>query len=132
MLGACQTDLEPTQGELKTQWEAQNIYPQRYKADMLAYLRTYLNDPTHIRSAAVSQPMLKSAGPGERFVACVRFNARSSDGKYAGSKDNAAIYRVGKLDHYVDGTTKEGAMLVKDFCKDAAFAPFPELERLTR
>ena len=75
-VGGCQTDLEPSSADLKAQWDAQNVYPQHYKVDLLAYLRTYLNDPTHIRDAGVSQPQLKAAGPGQRFVACVRYNAR--------------------------------------------------------
>ena len=90
---------------------------------MLAFLRTYLNDPTHIRAASVSQPQLKTVGPGERYVACVRYNARQSDGKYAGSKDGAAVYVAGKLDRFLDG--KQG----QPYCKDAAYAPFPELEQ---
>ncbi len=69
-------------------------------------MRTYLNDPTHVRGAAVSQPQLKTIGPGERYVACVRYNARKIDGKYAGSKDGVAIYVSGKLDRFFD-TPKE-------------------------
>jgi hypothetical protein len=125
-LGACTTDLGPSPAELEAQWNAQNVYPQHYKQDLLAFLRTYLNDPSHIRDAGVSQPQLKKAGPGNRFVACVRYNARKSGGQYAGVKDGAAVYVSGKLDRFIDG--KE----VKPFCTDAAYAPFPELERLTR
>ena len=126
MLGSCSTDTGPSQAELRARWDAQNVVPQNYKQDLLAFLRTYLNDPTHIRAASVSQPQLKTVGPGERYVACVRYNARDSDGKYAGSKDGAAIYVAGKLDRFLDG--KQG----QPYCKDAAYAPFPELERLTR
>ncbi len=126
-VGGCQTDLEPSSADLKAQWDAQNVYPQHYKADLLAYLRTYLNDPTHIRDAGVSQPQLKAAGPGQRFVACVRYNARKSDGQYAGVKDGAGIYVGAKLDRFIDGPK-----ISKEFCADAVYAPFPELERLTR
>ena len=126
MLGGCSTDTGSSQAELRARWEAQNVVPQNYKQDLLAFLRTYLNDPTHIRAASVSQPQLKTVGPGERYVACVRYNARQSDGKYAGSKDGAAVYVAGKLDRFLDG--KQG----QPYCKDAAYAPFPELERLTR
>ena len=100
MVGGCATDVGPSPAELKAQWDAQNVFPQNYKNDLMAFLRTYLNDPSHIRGAMVSQPQLKQAGPGERYVACVRYNARV-DGKYAGVKDGAAIYVSGKLDRYV-------------------------------
>ena len=122
----CSSDLGSSQGELRAQWEAMNVYPQKYKQDLLAFLRPYLNDPSHIRAAGVSQPQFKTIGPGRRYVACVRYNARNSDGKYAGSTDGAAVYVSGKLDSFLDGTRAQ------PYCKDAAYAPFPELERLTR
>lgn len=126
-LGGCSTDnTGPSPAELKAQWSAENVYPQTYKQDLLSFLRTYLNDPSHIRDAAVSPPESKTVGPGPRFVACVRYNARGSDHKYAGDKVGAAVYVLGKLDRYVDGKD------ALSYCKDAAYAPFPELERLTR
>jgi hypothetical protein len=126
LLAACSSDLEPSAAELETRWNAQNVVPQNYKQDLLAFLRTYLNDPSHIREAAVSPPVLKKLGPGDRYIACVRYNARKDGGKYAGVKDGAAVYISGKLDRFIDG--KETQL----YCKDAAYAPFPELERLTR
>jgi hypothetical protein len=126
MVGGCATDVGPSPAELKAQWEAQNVFPQNYKNDLMAFLRTYLNDPSHIRSASVSQPVLKQVGPGQRYIVCVRYNARV-DGKYAGVKDGVATYVSGKLDRYFS-TPQD----VKEFCKDAVYAPFPELETLTR
>ncbi len=123
----CTTEVGPTPAELKASWEAQNIPPQAYRQDLVAYMRTYLNDPSGIREAAVAAPVLKDFGPGQRFAACVRFNARKSDGKYAGAKEGVAIYVSGKLDRFFD-TPRD----VRDFCKDAAYAPFPELEALKR
>ncbi len=125
--GGCATEVGPSPAELKANWEAQNIVPQGYKQDLMAYMRTYLNDPTHIRDAAVSAPGLKDVGLGRRFVTCLRFNARKSDGKYAGSKEGVAVYVSGKLDRFFD-TPRD----VREFCKDAAYAPFPELATLTR
>ena len=115
--------------ELKARWEAENIFPQNYRQDLLAFLRTYLNDPTHVRGAAVSQPQLKHIGPGDRYVSCVRFNSRNSDGKYMGSKEGAATFVSGKLERFFD-TPRE--LRERELCKDAVFAPFPELERLAR
>ena len=126
-LAGCASDLGPSAAELKARWDAENVYPQGYRQDLLAFLRTYLNDPSLIRGAAVSQPQLKYVGPGDRYVACVRYNSRNTDGKYLGSKDGAAIYVAGKLDRFVD-TARE----VRELCKEVAYAPFPELEKLTR
>src|ERR1700681_1373362 len=100
LTGGCSTNIGPNEAELKATWEAQNAYPQNYKADLMAFMRTYLNDPSRVRGAAVSQPQRKQVGPGERYVTCVRYNARKSDGSYAGSKDGAATYVSGKLDRF--------------------------------
>jgi hypothetical protein len=126
LLCACSTNLEPSGAELEARWNAQNIPPQNYKQDLLAFLRTYLNDPNHVREAGVSQPQLKKAGPGDRYIACVRYNARKDGGKYAGVKSGAAVYVSGKFDRFIDGKEAE------PYCKDVSYAPFPELERLTR
>ena len=126
-LGGCSTDLGPSPAELKARWEAQNVYPQTYKNDLLAFLRTYLNDPTHVRGAMLSPPALKTVGEGGRYVACLRYNARDMEGKYMGLKDGAAVYVSAKLDRFIDTPRA-----VKEICKDAVYAPFPELEALTR
>jgi len=127
VLAGCSTDLGPTPGQLKAHWESQNVLPAQYKNDLLAFLRTYLNNPEHIRSAAVSAPALKKVGPGDRYVACLRYNARDSGNHYMGMKVGAAVYVSGKLDQFIDQPPA-----IKDLCKDANFAPFPELEKLTR
>ena len=128
LLGGCATpDLGPTPAELKARWEAQNVYPQNYKADLIAFLRTYLNDPTHVHGAAVTQPVLKDVGQGPRYIVCLRYNARDMDGKYAGPKEGAAVYVSAKLDRFID--TK---LVARDMCRDAVYAPFPELGNLTR
>ena len=130
-LGGCTTEIGPSSAELKAQWEAQNVYPKSYKQDLLAFLRTYLNGPTHVRGAFVTQPVLKNTGPGERYVVCVRYNARNTDGKYQGSKDGAATYVSGKLDRFFD-VPKDVRVFCNKDDKSLAYEPFPELEQLTR
>jgi len=127
LAGCASQDIGPSEAELKARWEAQNVYPQNYKNDLLAFLRTYLNDPSHVRAASVSAPARKTVGGGERYVVCLRYNARNSDGKYMGMKQGAAIYVSAKLDRYADAKKEVG-----ELCKDAVYAPFPELEKLTR
>jgi hypothetical protein len=100
-----------------------NVFPEKYREEILAYQRSYLNDPTGIRSAAISQPALRKVGSVERYVVCVRFNAKAPGASYTGVREHLAIFLAGKLDQM--GVTREQ-------CKDAAYEPFPELERLTR
>jgi len=127
VLGGCASDdIGPSKAELRARWDAENVYPQGYRRDLLAFLRTYLNEPSGVRGAAVSAPVLKDVGPGERYFTCVRYNERR-DGRYSGPKDGVAVYVSGKLDRFFDVPRE-----VQPFCKDAAFAPFPELETLKR
>ncbi len=125
--GCASDDLGPSPAELRARWDAQNVYPQNYKADLLAFLRTYLNDPTHVHDAGVSQPMLKDIGAGKRYIACVRFNARDDHGHYIGVKVGAATYVSAKLDRFIDPGKRAKAL-----CADVTFAPFPGLAALRR
>ena len=36
-----------------------NVYPESYKSDLLGFLHSYINDPTKIRDAAISDPALR-------------------------------------------------------------------------
>jgi len=129
MLAACGTNIEPTQGELKAAWDSTNVPPANYKADIIAFMRTYLNDPSKVRDAAVSPPALKRLpdDPGDRFISCLRYNAKKSDGVYAGNKTGIVVYGSGKLDRFID-TPK----IARAVCENVALSPFPELQQLTR
>ena len=87
-------------------------------------MRTYLNDPTGVRDAFISEPALRTFENAERYTVCLRYTARKSDGQYAASKDSLVMFREGRLDRVVDAA--------REACKDAAYQPFPELEHLTR
>jgi hypothetical protein len=126
-LGGCSTELGPSQAELRAQWDAQNVLPQNYKSDLLAFLRTYLNNPEKVHAAVVAPPALKKVGQGERYVVCVRYNARDTDGKYMGPKEGAAVFVSARLENFIDQPRE-----AKELCKDAVYAPFPELEALRR
>ncbi len=99
-----------------------NATPVNYKADIAAAMHSYLNDPTGVRDAAVSPPVLKTTGNVARYVACVQFNPKKNAREYAGVKTIAAVFLAGRFDHFVDTPKTE--------CSGAAFAPFPELQRL--
>ena len=101
-----------------------NVFPEKYREEILAYQRSYLNDPTGVRSAAISQPALRKVGSVERYVVCVRFNGKKRGGGYAGVKDIAAVFMVGRFDHFQER--------VQEQCAGATYAPFPELQKLSR
>jgi len=119
--------------------ERANIYPANYRTDLLAALHAYVNDPTHIRDAYVSEPVLSQIGRQKRYAACVRFNARNSDGRYVGSRDVLAVFVAGRFDQFIDESTQPGPAnqaepmtFVKESCGPAEYKRFPELEAMTR
>jgi hypothetical protein len=126
LAGCASHSFERTAEERRAAWDAGNVYPAAYRAELMAYLRTYLNDPTGVREAAISEPVLKSVGPGERYVACVRFSPKRPGGGYAGAREHLVVYVGGKLDRYVESGP------AVEMCRGATYAAFPELERLTR
>ena len=146
VLAACSSSRdEPSRAELEAIRQAQNVYPANYKADIMAFLRNYLNDPTGIRNAAVSQPQVKELPTGARYVACLRYEAKKAGGQYAGSRTALVVFISGKLDRFVEppraGEARDGAESgegaarageVREACKDAVLAPFPELQHLSR
>jgi len=99
-------------------------YPTNYRPQLLSLLRSYLNDPRGVRDAAIAEPAQKKVAGRLRYVVCLRFNARGADGSYSGIKERAAMY----LDTRIDRIIEEAAEL----CEGAVYAPFPEMEKLTR
>ena len=103
-------------------------FPANYKAELIAYLRNFLNDPTNVRNAFVSEPVLKTFQGEERYVNCVRFNAKSASGGYRGNRDHLARYFGGKLEYFMELRPEAN----DDRCRSADYQPFPELEQMTR
>ena len=57
-------------------------YPDNYRAELLAFMRTYLNNPVGVRNAEMAEPVQRTVGGRVRYVACLRFVPRESDGTY--------------------------------------------------
>lgn len=101
-----------------------HAYPDHYKTDILAAMHAYLNDPTGIRDASISEPMLKEVGSGTRYIVCLRFDGKRDNGSYAGIKQVEAVFLAGRFDNFIDAP--------REPCLAAAYAPFPELENIAR
>jgi hypothetical protein len=125
--------------------ERANVYPENYRADMLGFLHTYINDPTQIRDASIADPVLRlvgnpdrgnspldkltrsfepSSGSQERYIVCVRFNAKDRDGRYTGLKQGMAVFTGGHFERFYE--QRQGP------CDQADYKPFPELGALNR
>ena len=99
-------------------------YPDNYRAELLAFMRTYLNNPVGVRNAEMAEPVQRTVGGRVRYVSCLRFYPRESDGTYRETRERAVMYVNGRLDRLVENAS--------DICSGAVYAPFPELEKLTR
>ena len=102
--------------------ENPNVFPADYKNEILLTMTNTLEDPTNIRDAFISEPVLRQAGKDERYVVCVRSDSRNANKNYTGSKDRIGYFYAGHLNQLVDAT--------KEQCGNAAYKPFPELEKL--
>jgi hypothetical protein len=116
VLGACAHDAPSD--------DAINSPPADYRREILGAMHAYLNDPTGIRDAEIAEPALKTIGNAPRYVVCVRLNAKKRGGGYAGVKDMAAVFMAGRFDHFVEKAQEP--------CAGATYAPFPELQKLSR
>ena len=103
---------------------ANQPYPNDYQPQLLAFLKTYLNNPVGVRDAVMADPVQRTVGGRVRYVSCLRFSAHDSDGNYRDPRERAVVYVDGRLDHVVE---KAG-----ELCAGATYAAFPELEKLTR
>jgi hypothetical protein len=99
-------------------------FPNNYRAELLAFMKTYLNNPAGVRDAALAEPVQRSVGGRLRYVTCLRFTPRESDGSYRELRERAVLYVDGRLDRIIE---KAG-----EPCAGAVYAPFPELEKMTR
>ncbi|HEY0329810.1 MAG TPA: hypothetical protein VGC77_12005 [Rhodopseudomonas sp.] len=99
-------------------------FPTNYRAELLAFFKTYLTDPVGVREAVMAEPVQRNVAGRQRYISCLRFNARQSDGKYLGLRERAVLYVDARLDHVLE---EPG-----DACAGVNYLPFPELEKMTR
>lgn len=103
---------------------ANQPYPYNHRAEVLAFMKTYLNDPREVRDAAMAEPVQRTLGGRLRYLSCLRFTPRESDGSYRELRERAVIHVNGRLDRVLENASEA--------CAGAVYAPFPELAKLTR
>ncbi len=99
-----------------------NIMPTDYKAEIVVTLQQTLDDPSNIREAQISDPRLETFGAEQRYIVCVRYNARDFTKRYMGAKDYIAYFFGGHLNQLIAATPEQ--------CGRAAYKPFPEAEKI--
>lgn len=99
-------------------------FPPNYRSELLAFMRTYLNNPVGVHEAAMAEPVMRDVNGKMRYISCLRYSARESDGSYREPRERAVLFLNGRLDRLIE---KGG-----EFCAGVAMAPFPELEKMSR
>lgn len=99
-------------------------FPSNYRPELLAFMHTYLNNPVGVHDAAMAEPVQRTVGGRVRYVTCLRFAARESDGSYQEPRERAVVFINGRLDRIVPNAG--------ELCAGAVYAPFPDLEKMAR
>ena len=99
-------------------------FPDNFRSDTLALMRAYINNPVGVREASMADPVLREVGGRQFYVSCLHFTPREADGSYKVMRERAVVYVNGRADRVVD---RAG-----ELCAGAVYAPFPELEKMTR
>jgi hypothetical protein len=104
---------------------ANQPYPTNYRPELLAFMKTYLNNPVGVKEAVVAEPVQRTVGGRLRYVVCLRYNAKdTSGGGYLGLRERAILYVDARLDRIVEDAS--------EVCAGAVYASFPDLEKMTR
>jgi ABC-type Fe3+-hydroxamate transport system substrate-binding protein len=122
LLAAAAVTLAACTGSKEVEPEP-NVLPANYKQEILDTLMRVVEDPTNIKDAFVTDPMLMVAPGGRdlRYIVCVKYNPRSGR-QYLGSRERLATFFNGHLNQLVETGLEQ--------CAKAAYKPFPELEKL--
>jgi hypothetical protein len=99
-------------------------FPDNFRTDALALMRSYLNNPVGVRDASMADPVQRQVGGRPFYVGCLRFTPRETDGSYKVARERAVVYVNGRADRVIERAN--------ELCAGAVYAPFPELEKMTR
>jgi hypothetical protein len=99
-------------------------FPSNYRAEILAFMRTYLNNPVALHETAMAEPVQRTVGGRLRYVSCLRYAVHEPDGSYDAAGEHAIVYVDGRLDRVAENAG--------ELCAGTAYAPFPELASLSR
>jgi hypothetical protein len=102
-----------------------NVAPANFKAKILTEMQARLSDPTEVRDTAVSEPTLRQTGTVQRYISCLRYNAKDESGKYSGITERAVYFYDGEITQVIEDSNK-------DLCRGVSYQPFPEMGRMCR
>jgi hypothetical protein len=104
--------------------ENENAFPGNYRSEIAEFLQASKESPIRFRQAFLSDPILTPSGNTQRYMSCLRYSGRPLDGQFGPSEDYLAIFYAGHLNQLTKATG--------DQCRNAAYKPYPELEKVCR
>ena len=124
LLAACAGDGQNSITYTDDRGVANQPFPANYRGEMLSFMKTYLNNPVGVKDAMMAEPVQRTVGGRLRYVVCVRYNAKDSGGGYLGVRERAVLFVDARLDRIVEDAS--------EICAGAAYAPYPDLEKMVR
>ncbi len=103
---------------------ADQPFPNSYRAEIVAFMRTYLNNPVGVHDAGIAEPVQRTVGGRLRYVVCVRYSPKESDGNYRPARERGLMFVDGRLDRIIENAAEP--------CAGVAYGPFSELEKMSR
>src|SRR5262249_50855479 len=78
-----------------------NPFPTDYKKMVLTIVMNNQSpDPTNIRDAAISEPVVRPVENVTRYVACVRYNPRNEKREYSGITERIIYFYQGHITQF--------------------------------
>jgi hypothetical protein len=101
-----------------------NILPTHYKEEIVETLRKLFstNDTTSVTNAMITDPVLRPVDKEQQYTICVRYTAHSAAYKLTANAERIGYFYGGHLNQLVEAS--------KEQCGNAAYKPFPELDKL--
>jgi hypothetical protein len=99
-------------------------FPSNHRSEVLSFFKTYLNNPVGVRDAGVAEPVQRVVGGRLRYLVCLRFSPRESDGGYREPRERAVLFVDGRLDRVIENALEP--------CAGVSYMPFAELEKMSR
>src|SRR3954462_15219956 len=84
-------------------------FPANYRTELLAFMKTYLNNPVGLHDAAMAEPVQRTVGGRMRYVSCLHFTPRESDGSYREQRERAVLFVDGRLDRVIENASEPWA-----------------------
>jgi hypothetical protein len=98
------------------------LYPDRYRTQIVDFMRTSLNNPGKVKDAFVGEPALKPVSGTSLYVTCVRYNPRNNSNQYEGNQAKLVIFLNGQISQFLPENP--------EMCSGLAYQRFPELESM--